>query len=329
MRRRDVLLSSSLLVSTSTGCLRFTETEEGSPAATDTNPASSQNTETALKQAWTIERDLRLWNDVASTDASNNLSYFTTYLTEHNGDGSVVAVNMDEGTIEWEYPKPSEVVFELKYLDGKLHLLDSNGTLTVLDATEGTQSWKLSNPYSSKSEADNPIWPGTISVGSDQVIVSVFDIDSEDDLPYLYAIGKESQSVEWKIAPETILDYSNSDGAVVTPEGISRIINGTVFIGFSRVTMSVEARDGTINWTQDTGAEGSISVAGDSIVVPAGSLSRINHSNGELQWLFDEGASQESNFVSKPVVFDDIIYATARDTMVYALNLENGRNVEW
>ena len=332
------MLSSSALASLSAGCLRLTESSEGtstdptgqSPAqaGSETGTGSDDDDEMGLTESWTIERNIRLWNDVAATATGEGLLYFTTYSTEYENNGSVVAVDVQDGTTEWEYDKPAEVIFQLEYVDGQLYMLDADGALRVLDAATGTQNWASEVPYSSKSGDDEPLWPGNISVGPERVVVSLLDINSEEGYTYIYAVNKSEQRVDWEIQHETIEEHS--EYSYLSPEGLSPIVDGTVYVAFNRATISVDVQDGTINWSQDNfPASGPVSVADDVIVMPGGSFLQIlDRASGDSLWSVEGTAPQGPSFISEPVIADGRVYATARDTEVYAVDLQ-GETTIW
>lgn len=329
MRRRTLLLLGPSLLSLSSGCLRLTEEEEEALDETNredenTDP-EDENTDPEdvdfdLTQRWNVERDVRHYNDVTATATNGDLLYFTT-------SEDIIALNIEDGTTAWESPHsvgPNDLILDLKLHGGELYTLGLDGTLTAFNSTNGTRNWNLVVPYTSESEMDDPNWPGVISAGPNRVIVSVFDIGSENDHPYVYAVDTSGHSVEWEIGPEMIAEYFESDYA--RPRGISAIVDGTVFVGFSQGTMSVGTQSGTVNWTQmDTRCNGTISVAEDSILVPGGgSLSSLARSTGEQRWSLDGGDVASQTFVSKPVVEDNSIYAAGQDTMVHSLGLQDG-----
>lgn len=344
MKRRELILSSSFLSALSAGCLRLTEdqgtaTDTERPSAGDDtgskrtattddtateNTPADGNTETesssgsvGLTQRWSLERDVRTWNDTARTATDGDRLYFTIGYE----DGSVVAVDIDDGSTVWERPKPAQIVFDAVHRDGKLYLLGSDGGITVLDAADGARNWSVDNPFRSRS--DDPLWPGNLAVSADRVVASIYDIESDGDYSYAYAADRAARTVDWEIESETIAGYAERD--FLATSGISSIVDGTVFVGFSRVLLSIDVRSGTVNWAREVPCEGPVTVTEDSVFVPGGGrLYSIRRSDGETRWTQENNASEGPNFVSTPVVVDGTVYACGRDTNVHALDQQDG-----
>jgi len=346
MKRRELILSSSFLTALSAGCLRLTE-DQGSSADTertstagdtdskgtataddtatgrtsvdDTTETTTSGGSVGLTERWSLERDVRTWNDTARTVTDGNRLYFTAGYE----DGSVAAVDVDDGSTVWERPKPARLVFDVVHRDGELYLLGSDGGVTVLDAADGTRNWSVDNPFSSRSDSDDPLWPGGLAVSAERVVASIYDIDSDGDYSYVYAVDRAVRTVDWEIESETIAGYAERD--FLAASGISPIVDGTVFVGFSRVLLSIEVRSGTVNWAREVPCEGPVTVTEDSVFVPGGGrLYSIRKSDGETQWRKENNASEGPNFVSELVVADGTVYACGRDTDVYALDQQDG-----
>ena len=325
MNRRTFLSMGTAALSLQAGCLRVSERDPQTTADTDdaiagtTTPTES----TGLNQQWRLERDVRLFNDLASTATDGNVLTYTNSSPFADNHGFIVALDVDDGSKAWEHPKPSAVIVDLKFSDGELYLLSSDGRLTVLDAADGTKIWDRENPFQSEA-ADDPFWVGNLSIGSERIVISVSDINSDRDFSYLYGVSKESQAVEWKLDPETITSYAETD--IVRPAGISTIDNGTVFVGFSRYTMSVEVANGDVNWTQSSArATGPITVTESAVFVPANSVFySLERTNGKVRWEVNRDGPTAGNFATRPLAEGETVFVPAGDTTVYAFDRETG-----
>ncbi len=209
------------------------------------------------------------------------------------GYGGVYAFHADDGSAAWTWGTDQSVSRRM-FHDGTLFVSDTEGVVTAIDATTGSERWQTTLP-TWNWVSPSVVSQGRLYAGSFQG--SVYGFDADDG------------SIEWQ--------YSTDDTTVSVTHG-----DGTVYVGDrSGKVYALEDDDGAERWTFDTGDTARPHPRGGSIYVGShdGSMYRLSAEDGDVHWTFET-----DGWVERPAITDNGVYVGSRDGNLYAIERDTG-----
>ncbi|EMA26747.1 outer membrane protein assembly factor BamB family protein [Haloarcula argentinensis] len=209
------------------------------------------------------------------------------------GLGRVYAFFTDDGSAAWTW-SPDQSAYNRMFHDETLFIGDTNGVVTAIDVTTGSERWHIDAP------TRNWISPSVVSqnrlyAGSFQG--SVYGFDADDG------------TIEWQYSTDTTtVSITHRDG--------------TVYVGDrSGKVYALKDVDGAEQWTFDTSAAARVHPGSESIYVGShdGSIYRLSAESGDPHWKFET-----NGWVEQPAITDSGIYVGSKDSNLYAIERETG-----
>lgn len=225
--------------------------------------------------------------------------YITSYLSAGGKtSGKIYALNVNTGTIEWEYPGEGTledafigsplIVNDILYAGGKA------GTLYALDATDGSKLWQF--------DVGSQIW-ATPAISGDTLFIGTFG-------DVLYALDAATGLEKWQF---------QTGGAIVSQPLVS---NGMIYLGcYSQQFYAIDAASGEKVWefVAPKGFWAEAQVAGDNIYIPC--------LNGNI-YVLDTATGNEKateiklgSFISStPVVVGNELFVATNEGRIFAID---------
>jgi outer membrane protein assembly factor BamB len=250
------------------------------------------------QELWNFPHDA-LNGDFADTTPAvvNGIVYFGV----NRGGPVVYAVNATTGVQIWSHSGPiSQIISSPTVLDGRVHVVFTDGTIRALDAATGQVIWSIIHPGGAYSSP---------AVDGGRLYVAIHNQG-------LLALDANTGSELW-LAPMPGPQWSSP-----------AVDDGRVFVG-SRDDHKLYAFDavtGQTLWTATTSDWVHSSPAAANGVVyignEAGDLYAFDAATGGLVWR--KGVSHAGIF-NGPTVANGVVYVAAEDGKLYALNAASGR----
>ncbi len=175
----------------------------------------------------------------------------------------------------------------------------SLNALFAINANNGTVKWTFNTDGDVQSAA--AVYNGTVYVVSNK----------------LYAIDASTGTERW-----------NSSLYYGGPAGSPSVVDGVVYLGWSRAVVAFDAAYGSVKWIRGVGWDVYSSPAVENDIVYIGCddsyLYAIHTTNGTVKWQTNLGAQVQSS----PAVADGIVYVGDANDRLYAVHADNG-TIKW
>jgi eukaryotic-like serine/threonine-protein kinase len=253
------------------------------------------------------------------------------------GWNSILALNITNGNMTWNYFYPSpvrtEVISSPTTLNGVAYVAFENGNIYAFNATDFTQLWSsrpgIEIQYSSPAVVNDILYIGSTTTYASYV-------NPEDGV---YAVNATNGNSLWNFTNIASVNSSPAvaDGKVYVGswDGTLYALNGTsgsqiwnYHLHSLNTTSSIRIWNNTPTERQfsaiDAGAVSSSPAVAKGIVYVGtldGNLYAMNATNGDRLWNFTTGGW----VVSSPAVVGGVIYFGSYDNNIYALNATNGK----
>ncbi|MDR5673412.1 PQQ-binding-like beta-propeller repeat protein [Halalkaliarchaeum sp. AArc-GB] len=205
----------------------------------------------------------------------------------------VYAFHAEDGSAAWTWGTDQSVTRRM-FHEGTLFVGDTEGIVTAIDVTTGSERWQATPPTRS--------WVAPSVVSEGQLYAGAFE-------GTVYGFDAENGSIEWQ--------YSTDDTTVSVTHG-----DGTVYVGDrSGMVYALDDSDGAEQWTFDTGDTARPHPRGGSIYVGShdGSMYRLSAEDGDVHWTFET-----DGWVERPAITDNSVYVGSRDGNLYAIEADTG-----
>lgn len=209
--------------------------------------------------------------------------------------------------------------------DDVVYSADRNGTVEALDASSGKKRWSVSLAGKGKwlSASQSALLSGGVTVDGSQLFIG-------SEKAQLYALSTDDGALAWQttVAGEAVSRPVVSDGLVIVHTS-----NGLL--------QALDATNGQIKWTITLNVP-SLSLRGESAPAAAfgaaviggdnGSVSAVLLQKGQLIWQQNISLAKGATEISRlsdvdmtPVIMDGVVYATAYNGSLAALDLRSGQ----
>jgi outer membrane protein assembly factor BamB/actin-like ATPase involved in cell morphogenesis len=259
----------------------------------------------------------------------------TLYFGSQNG--TVYALDRNDGRIIWKYATGRNVMSSPQVLDGVVYTANMEGFVFALGADRGDLRWRAKAGVG--IIASPTIANGILYISSNDKALYAFDLTGRqlwrfptggamwptpavaDGLVYvgsqdghLYAVDAITGRQRWSTA---------IGGVYSSPT----VVDGAVFVGSTNNRLySLEARTGVVRWSFSTNGLVSSSpvVAGGTVYVGSfdGSIYAVDARTGGERWRF--GVDESKIVYSSPAVADGVVYVGSHAARVYALDAATG-----
>lgn len=297
----------------------------------------------------TVGGNVVAWNDTMLEDGwttAPTIVNDTVYVggDDYDRDERLYAINATDGSIEWGYASPDELVSAPTYADGFVYFADRD-RLYAVNATTGHLLWSF---YGDDIRGAPTVVNGTVYIGTG------------DDR--VYALNASTRNVRWSTPVngdvETSVAVSNGTAYVSTysdrvyafdaSSGIETwnatlvdgydttspvVSDGVVYVGNTEELVALYAGNGTRIWnvsadlgggesdfpTKPALADGVLYLGDDA----NGQFRAVNADDGSVRWSY----TLCSEFDGAPAVADGAVYFGTNDGYVYALDADDGSDV--
>lgn len=226
-------------------------------------------------------------------------------------DNKVYAFNAKTGAVRWEKTiATTGIESDAVFVDGTIYVGTNDDYLYALDATNGTTKWRFLT--GANVSASPTVWNGTVYFGSS---------DGK-----LYALNASTGELKWQY----------QTGAMINQSGPA-LVNGVIYVGSrDSYLYAINASNGSLVWRFYANGisleQSSPTVANNIVYIGAwyniltsekGCFYAINATTGQLFWkqLNNTGVS------SSPTVTNGIVYITADDMKIHAMNAATGTSI--
>jgi outer membrane protein assembly factor BamB len=221
-------------------------------------------------------------------------------------DGVLYSLNPDNGQQNWKFEGSEDRYIAVPLANGEFIYAPSSDTdLYTLDL-KGNLQWEFST--------EEALWgePAT-----DGIVVYLPGMDH-----VVYALDAQTGSVIWQTEP---LGGSVAGNPTLSPDG-------QLFVGtYANELLSLDSENGQIlwrmpaaNWVWSGAAQdGETLYVGDV----DGNFLSVNADSGSIQWKIQPDPDNDSAIVEKPIVLNEIVYFTAENGTLYAVDAANGNQV--
>jgi outer membrane protein assembly factor BamB len=215
-------------------------------------------------------------------------------------DGSVYAVERDNGRTRWTVPLSGGVGASPVVHENSVVLADYSGTVVALSADDGSVRWRRKLPERIVS---------TASISGDRVALGCYDGRA-------YCLSLADGQVLWTRATGGMIR-----GSVAATGGVFYVAS------YDGYLYALSAENGDVRWRYRVGGNVSSSpfTRGDVVVVgsPDGSLHAVDAEKGSTRWTYMTNGPVKSS----PIVENGLVYAGSNDKSVYCLNVSDGSMV--
>jgi outer membrane protein assembly factor BamB len=211
-------------------------------------------------------------------------------------DGSVYAVNRDDGTTSWSYDTFSLVNSSPVVVDDVVYVGSSSGSLYALDRDTGAENWAFAGGvfFGSPAVADGVVYAGSQNAN-------------------VYAVDAATGTEIWSFTTGGLIQSSPA------------VVDGIVYIGsFDNKLYAIDAATGAEVWSATLGGpvRSSPAVADGVVVVGANdsTIRAFDAATGEPTWTFTAGDWVEAS----PVIDLGAVFIPSNDGNLYVLSLADG-----
>lgn len=250
------------------------------------------------------------WNPFSTGGRVTSPTVMDGTVYAGSGDGTVYAVNADDGSQKWTFGTGGTVRAPAVE-SGTVYIGSQGGHVYALNASDGTKQWEWPFPKGGASGAP------TVANGT------VFAPGADDRF---FALNADDGSELWRVFTEEC-----AGGQVRTPA----VVDGVVYITEDcGKTWALNASDGTVQWKFDDGSfrgQGSPPTVADGTVYfgtlkadsPEGNkLFAIDAATGTEQWRFK--FTPEGDVNSSPAIANGTVFFGSDNGTVYALDASDG-----
>ena len=293
-----------------------------------------------LALLWTFETG----GEIVSTPAVGSGHVYVS-----STDGSVYALNIDDGSQAWRYTAEDAMEASPTLLDSVLYVGALDGNFYALDATTGQVRWKTtlgSGIYGSANWVKLPGAPETL------ILLGCHD-------NRLYGLGADSGELKWTYETDNYINgtpatdgrnavFGGCDGKVHIVDvrdgsgigevdvgsyipGSAAVVDGRAYVGhYGMALVCVDLEAQQVVWEYRGPGEGgpffsSPAIGRDRVVVGSRdeSLHCMDRETGKQVWTF----RTRGNIDSSPVIAGDSVIFGSEDGRLYRVDLASGREL--
>ncbi len=251
--------------------------------------------------------------------------------------GTVYALDRNDGRILWKYATGRNVMSSPQVLDGVVYTANTEGFVYALGADRGDLRWRAKAGVGIM--ASPTIANGTLYISSNDKALYAFDLTGRQ----LWRFPTGGSMWPTPAVADGLVYVGSQDGHLYAVDAITgrqrwstaigevfsspTVVDGTVFVGSNnRRLYSLEARTGVVRWSFSTNGLVSSSpvVAGGTVYVGSfdGSVYAVDARTGGERWRF--GVDERKFVFSSPAVADGVVYVGSHAARVYALDAATG-----
>lgn len=230
-------------------------------------------------------------------------------------EGEVVALNPDDGAVQWRAQLSSEVLTPPLARDGVLVVRTNNGRLAALDPASGNPLWTYAStvPVLSLRGASRPVIDqGRVFAGFDNGKLAALALDSGEVL-WEVTVGVPEGRSELERMVDIDADPVLADGVLYTAAYQARLV-------------ALTSVAGSLLWSRDLSTSQDMVLSADTLYITQGdgSVLAVNRRSGAVLWQQDKLAGRA---ITAPVLYRGTLYVADQQGYLHGLSPEDGRFV--
>lgn len=242
-----------------------------------------------------------------------------------SGDGGIYSLDATDGTEQWRVDTGYVVTSSPTVVDGTVYVGGADGALYAIDAANGEILWRYLPTTAEKQLAN-----ASPAVYDEQIYVTATIFTENDRYPYVVSLS-ENGAEEWRY------EFPDAYGSPSSPA----VANDTVYVSIPSIgIVALDATTGDRRWQKTierggaiNGVSSSPAIAGDLVYGTGGSqrLFALDRRKGTDRWSVELGHPT----ISSPVVADGSVYigtdnrhSRSGAPHLFAIDANSG-TVEW
>jgi len=228
------------------------------------------------------------------------------------GDGKLYALDLDDGTVRWDFPTQGRVRSAPTVVDNNAYLGSGDGVIYGISLESGKEVWRFETA-GHRLDASDWGFDRTQIYSSPTYADGLLYIGSRD--ASLYAVQISTAETLWTVQDGTAWVISSpavNEGSVISARSSSGRIR------------ALDARTGVERWSVATGGYvfSSPMIVGSTAYIGSGDgrVYALETSTGAVQWIYQTGGG----IFSTPAVWEGIVYIGSDDGYLYALETTKG-----
>jgi len=246
-------------------------------------------------------------------EGNNKVTFYAAPALTEDGqlivggyDGVLYSLNPDNGQQNWKFEGSEDRYVASPLANGEITFAPSSDTTLYTLDLNGIPQW----PFST----EEALW-GEPTTDGETVFLPGMD-------HYVYALDAKTGRQIWQTES---LGGSVAGNPTLSPDG-------QLFVGtYGNELLSLDSENGQILWRMPASnwvwsgpaQEGETLFVGDV----DGNFYSVNADSGSIQWKIQPDPDNDSAIVEKPIVLNEIVYFTAENGTLYAVDAANGNPV--
>ena len=304
-------------------------------------------TDAGVIHAISREGGTEVWQQDIASRVSGGLLYVEGKVIALSSEGILYAFNAETGSIEWTLATAGESLSDQWdyhtntpiYQDGSIYLASKSGVFYALNLADGTEKWSFN--LNTKLRGTPLVVDNTLYISTNTSVLSINLSDGSENwykasnMPTSPQITSGVLAVGSRDANVIGLNASSGEEVWVVSHGMDWVTgnvlayNETFYIGSSDdfKFQAIDAASGSVDWTVSSGKNvfSKAAIANDTLYITSGDAYH-DPGTGYIKALTLSGEElwtlQGSNFISSPIVSDNVIYLGSDDGYFYAVSTE-------